>query len=103
MSPTDPLETIGSRRAMSEFGGKAEAFARAELYSERSWVTDLSAVAQRAKAEAMPGNLWHRPRMSRSLSSGAHSRDPLAHAGYVPRPAVVRRANRFDLSECPRA
>ena len=22
---------------------------------------------------------WHRPRISRSLSSGAHSRDPLAH------------------------
>jgi hypothetical protein len=27
--------------------------------------------------------LHRQPRMSRSLSSGAHSRDPLAHPGYA--------------------
>jgi hypothetical protein len=30
------------------------------------------------------------PRISRSLSSGAHSRDPLAHAGYLLRAACFR-------------
>ena len=41
--------------------------------------------AEAAAFERHPGPLAHHvdyPRISRSLSSGAHSRDPLAHAGY---------------------
>src|SRR6266704_1020800 len=41
--------------------------------------SDLSAVAQRAKAEATKQSIFAAPWIaSRSLSSGAHSRDPLA-------------------------
>src|SRR4051794_36001537 len=45
------------------------------------------------------------PRMSRSLSSGAHSRDPLAHPGYgslpLGRHSLSAHAGRFERSLLP--
>jgi hypothetical protein len=54
---------------------------------------DLSAVAQRAKAEAIDLAFVAAWIASQSLSSGAHSRDPLArndgrYAGLLPTPAT---------------
>ena len=43
----------------------------------------------------MRARLMPRTRISRSLSSGAHSRDPLAHPGYAPR-AGIQKALRHD-------
>jgi hypothetical protein len=61
------------------------------------WRSDLVARMSQAISgtgdSRYPGPEIAKPRMSRSLSSGAHSRDPLAHPGYnlSTRAAAIKR------------
>jgi hypothetical protein len=49
-------------------------------------------MSQRSRECGSAGDIRGRSRMSRSLSSGAHSRDPLAHAGYTRLQAGIARS-----------
>ena len=63
----------GRHRGLNALG---EAFARLPGVSTIS-------IPRRAPLFRHPGPWVVCPRISRSLSSGAHSRDPVAHAGYL--------------------
>jgi hypothetical protein len=46
-------------------------------------MTKVSECSPDERSDIRDIRIWHASRISRSLSSGAHARDPLAHAGYL--------------------